>query len=243
MTAELPPDARITPQLPLGLGLMPRYRLANFVPGDNGAAVAAVASCAAGTGPESLLLWGARGSGRTHLLQAACRQAGTAGRGSAYLPLAALEEEPDLEPAALADWECRELLCIDDVERVAGRRRWEDWLFHLFNRARERGTALVFAAAAPPARIGFVLPDLASRLAWGPVFQLRPLDDAGRLLALQRRAGDMGLELPETVGRYLLERCPRDLPRLMGVLETLERASMAAGRRLTVPFVRAVLGI
>ena len=70
----------------------------------------------------------------------------------------------------------------------------------------------------------------------------RPLDDAGRLQVLQLRAQGRGFELPDETGVYLLRRYPRDLPALCGLLERLDQASLVAQRRLTIPFVKAVLG-
>ena len=140
-------------------------------------------------------------------------------------------------------WENYDLVCLDDVDALAGERRWEEALFHLYNRIRERGACLVVSCASAPARLQLSLPDLGSRLSWGLVYQLRALDDDQRLLALQLRARQRGCDMPDETGRYLLRRLPRDMPALFDLLDRLDDASLVAQRKLTVPFVKSVLGL
>jgi DnaA family protein len=138
--------------------------------------------------------------------------------------------------------EALSLVCIDDVDTIAGDAAWEAALFHLFNRVRERGARIVIAGSASPRALGLGLPDLATRLAWGLVFQLHPLGDEEKAQALQLRARGRGMEMPEAVARYLLQHHARDMAALFALLERLDRASLAAQRRLTVPFVREIAG-
>lgn len=226
-------------QLPLSLRLRDDATLENFLPGANGALVAAVRASAAGTGDRFLCFWGPPGSGRTHLLQAACHLAGGLELPAAYLPLG----ETLLAPEVLEGLESLALVCLDDLDRVAGAAEWETALFHFYNRAREAGTVLLVAAGKPPGGLGIRLADLRSRLAWGPVYQLRPLDDGGKLALLRLRAQARGLQLEDGVAAYLLRRCARDPRDLMELLETLDRASLVNQRRLTIPFVKSVLGL
>lgn len=221
-------------QLPLRIGLDDETTFANFQPGANKGVVQVLRE-----GHEPFLyLWGAAGTGKTHLLQALCHQAAP-GTVAAYLPLG---EAVDLSPELLDSLAGIDLLCIDDVQLIAGRAPWEHALFHLYNRMREAGAAMVAAGDVPPSALGFGLADLRSRLTWGPVFQLSPLDDGDKAAVLQMRARARGLELPGAVADYLMRRCPRDMHNLMALLARLDRAALAAQRRLTVPFVRQVLG-
>jgi len=133
------------------------------------------------------------------------------------------------------------LVCLDDVQALTGHDEQEEALFHLYNRIRESGGRLLVAANASPAGLAPRLPDLRSRLLWGPVFHLHRLDDAGRLAALQLRADRRGFQLNNDVGTYLLHRHPRDMAKLFELLEQLDHASLTAQRRLTIPFVRSLL--
>jgi DnaA family protein len=218
-------------QLPLGVRLPTTAVFDSFAPGSNGEVLAALR----GATSAPVWLWGARGSGKTHLLQAVCAQAGGS---AAYFPLG---RQSELPPESLLGYERCGVLCLDEVDAVAGERAWEEALFRVFNEAADLGTRLVFAAAAPPRQPSWALEDWRSRAAACVVYQLHELDDAGRVEALRRRAAQRGLELPQETSDYLLRRMPRDLPTLLGILDRLDEASLIAQRRLTVPFIRDAL--
>ena len=225
-------------QLPLGVRLRVGSRFSTFFAGDNAAAVAEVAQLAALAGPQVAWLHGPPGSGRTHLLQAACAASGEAGHAAAYLPMRELAAGG---AGVLAGLATLDLVCLDDVEAVAGSSDWERALFGLYNELVERGGRLAIAAREPPARSGFALPDLASRLAAASVRPLRPVPEESQGEALAARAAAQGLELPEDTLQYLLRRAPRDFAALCRLLDEMDFASLAAQRRLTVPLVREVL--
>jgi len=228
------------PQLPLGLALRESARFDCFIGGTNSEPVAALQQAATGAGESFVYLAGADGMGKTHLLQAACRCAADAGRSSTFLPLG---ERAQLSPDMLAGLEQVDLVCLDDIHAIAGNAAWERGVFDLFNRVRDAGTTLLVAGRHRPDRAGFALADLASRLTWGVTYVLQPLSDAEVLAALTCRARSRGLELPAETARYLIKRLPRDLPSVFDLLDRLDEASMVEQRRLTVPFVKGVLGI
>ena len=227
-------------QLPLGLQLQASARFSNFLAGPNDELIGQLMQTASGTGEPFFLLWGASGSGKSHLLQASCHLATDQDRTAAYV---SLEDISNLSPELLEDWENYQLVCVDDVHRIAGKQRWEEALFNLYNRIREQRGRLIVSSISMPAGHAFRLPDLVSRLGWGLVYQLNPLNDEQRLAALQQRAMQRGCEMPAETGRYLLRRLPRDIPALFELLDKLDEASLAAQRKLTVPFVKSVLGL
>jgi DnaA-homolog protein len=218
-------------QLALAVRLRADAVFASFWPGPNGEIVAALKTPSA----VPLWLWGARGSGKTHLLQAMCAAVGET---AAYFPL---DRSLALPPMALAGFERTQVLCVDDADAVAGDLAWERALFRLFNEAAELRTRLIFAAAAPPRQADWSLQDWRSRAAACVVYQLRELDDKGRIEALRLRAAQRGLQLPYETSEYLLKRLPRDLRSLFEILDQLDEASLAAQRRLTIPFIRDAL--
>lgn len=228
-------------QLPLNLRLKDGSSFENYLSGGNATAVehlrGALTRLARGEkGEPVLFLHCPAGTGRTHLLQAACREAHHAGLGAMYVPLG----EADIAPALLENLEGVALVCLDDVERIAGNEEWEQALFALVERLRVAGGMLIAAGARPPRELGLGLPDLATRLGWGAVYALRPLDDTDRIGAVQLRASNRGLEMPDDVARYILARYPRDLDSLFALLDRLDTASLAEQRRLTIPFLRKI---
>jgi DnaA family protein len=221
-------------QLALGVRLRADAVFESFAPGKNSEVLTALRSANA----TPLWLWGAHGSGKTHLLQAVCAAAGAgagAGDSAAYFPL---DRAFALPPDALAGFERSHVLCVDDVDAIAGDQAWEQALFTLFNEATELRTRLIFAAAVAPRQASWVLEDWRSRAASCVVYQLRELDDEGRIEALRLRAAQRGLQLPYETSEYLLKRMPRDLPSLFQILDALDEASMVEQRRLTIPFIR-----
>ena len=225
-------------QLTLGVRLSEAHQFSNFVPGRNQAAMAALRQLAGGAYGPLVYLWGSAGSGKTHLLEAACAEAGVDGRATAYVPLLSNAE---LDPVMLAGLESARLVCIDDVHAIAGLRFWEEALFHLYNQAEAGGVPIAVAADRPPFALPLVLNDLKSRLSAGTVFKTRELNDSGRGRALAARAKARGFEFPEEAVRYLLNRGPRDMHSLMAVLDRLDALSLSEQRKLTVPLVREVL--
>lgn len=225
-------------QLPLPVALRDGNTLDNFLPSRAPEACLALGELIAGR--ERLLwLWGPESSGRTHLLEAAAGGAAEAGETVVFLALGG-PAPPD--PAVLGGLtENATIVCIDDIEAVAGRRDWEEALFHFFNALADSGGRLLVSAAAPPRATRFCLPDLASRMSLCLAVALPGMDDEARLEVLRFRAARRGLELPDSTGRYLLSRVSRRLGDLVQLLDRLDRVALVQQRRLTVPFVRQAL--
>lgn len=189
--------------------------------------------------PGSLLyLHGEPGHGRSHWLAALCAEAECRGLSTVLLSLSELCQE---EPVMLAGLEAQDLIACDDIEAVAGNAAWEEALFHLFNRARMNMCRQVFSAVDVPGRCGIHLPDLVSRLAQAPAWVMGLPDDASRLALVEASARRRGLVMEADVLRYLVLRAPREPGRLLALLEHLDRNSLVAGRRLTIPFIRQIL--
>lgn len=225
-------------QLPLALRHSPDQRFETFV-GAPAGALAQLQALADGSGGW-LYIDGGPGTGKTHLALATCAAAEAAGRGAAYLPLAAAAGRLEEALEALAG---PGLFALDGVEAIAGRGADELALFDFHNRVRAAGGSMLYAATATPAMLPPGLPDLRSRLAQCARIALQPLDDGGRAEVLRLRARRRGLQFDEAAIAWLLRRAGRDLAGLTAQLDALDRASLAAQRRVTVPFLREVLGV
>ena len=223
-------------QLALPLRLADHAIFDTFFAAGNEPVVDYLRSLADAAPGEGAWVWGARTAGKSHLLQATCERFDDR---AAYLPLAELSRAG---PAMLEGLASRQLVCIDDVDSVAADEEWERGLFVLCNDVLEAGHHLVVSAVCAPRESGIALADLRSRLQRLATFHVRELDDAGRVSALQLRASHRGLELPGETARYLLVRSRRDMRSLCELLDRLDLEALRAQRRLTIPFVKGVLG-
>lgn len=159
-----------------------------------------------------LALWGGAGNGKTHLLHLWAGRTG-----------ATLQQGPFLH----AGW-CTGPVAIDDAD-AAG----EPALLHLLNAAAEAGHAVLLAGQEPPSRWPVRLPDLASRLRAIATVELRAPDDATLRALLVRLLSDRQLLVPETVQDWLLAHLPRTAAAMREAACRLDRATLAAGRRVT----------
>lgn len=184
-------------------------------------------------------LWGTKSSGKTHILKAANNLFLQQERASIYIPLTKTNY---FSPEILESLEELDLVCLDDLDAIAGNDEWEVAIFDLFNRIKERGQTLLLMSANEPAQqLAIKLPDLRSRLTWGETYQLAELADEKKAFVLQQAARKRGLELPDEVAKFLLSRLDRDLTYLFSILDKLDKASLQAQRKLTIPFVKEQL--
>jgi DnaA family protein len=227
-------------QLPLHIRLRDSSVFASYYAGSNRASVDALAALRVNVPPTCIWLQGPRGTGKTHLLQAACVMASERGESGAYLPLRELRELPS-GAELLAGYGQLDLVAIDDAELIAGQADWERALFRLHQELDEHGGHLLVSGSALATTLGFKLRDLASRLAGGQLLSLHALEEEEQREALKLRAQLRGFELPDETVQLLQRRLPRDMASLCAFLDELDQASLIAQRRLTVPFVREVL--
>ncbi len=225
-------------QLTLSISLRDDATFANYYTQENMFALQALQQLAKGKGENSLYLWGKTGTGRTHLLQAVCHEAQVFHRTASYLPLS---EHAFLDPSMCEGLESMDIVCIDDIDAIAGQKRWEEAMFHLFNRVRAAQKHIVFAGASPLQDNPIQLADLRSRLAWGLTYQLKPLNDEEKMAALNLRARNRGMNIPLDVSQFLFNRYSRDMNDLFAALDKLDQASLRDQRKITIPFVKQIL--
>ena len=132
-------------------------------------------------------------------------------------------------------------MCFDDLHLVANKDAWQIPLFNLFNDCKDSGARLVFASQKMPDKLDISLADLLSRLKSALIHQLVDFSDDDLRRLLQLRANVRGMYISDEVAKFLMHRLQRDTQSLMQALETLDKASLQAQRRLTMPFVKEAL--
>lgn len=225
-------------QLPLSLKLQDEAIFDNYFVGSNTLLVDALKLIPSHSIESFIYCYGEPGVGRTHLLQACCHAVGEKNGGGFYLPLENIKE---LSPEILEALEDQPIVCIDDIDKAIGDRTWEEALFHFYNRLRDNGTSLVVSAQQAPQLLNCLLPDLKSRLSSGLTLKINALSDEEKIQALQMRATMRGFNLSEDVSHYLIHHFSRNMRDLFLALDTLDKASLIAKRRLTIPFVKSIL--
>jgi len=228
----------ITRQVPVHFEFRANQTFDDFFPGTNLEIINHLRTSIAGNGERQIFLWGQSGLGKSHLLQACCQQAQSLQLSSFYFALSSLEL-PD--PELLTGLDKFDVVCFDNIEHIAGNQAWELGFFNFFNLHRDQGHTLILSAACPPNEIAIQLPDLKTRLNWGLTLKIQPLCDTDRITALIFKAGQMGFEISPQAGRFLLTHYDRDLSSLWALLTKLDRASLAAKRKLTIPFLKQIL--
>jgi DnaA-homolog protein len=191
-----------------------------------------------GTGEQFIFLWGDTGHGKSHLLHACCSAAFNLAISSFYLDLS---DSAATNPELFVGLENFDLVCLDNIDAPVKSEDWELAFFNFFNQHRDRKLRLILSSTSAPNAITFKLPDLLTRVNWGLSLKIQPLNDDNKIAALRHKAQQMGFDITPQVARFLLTHYGRDLTSLWLMLDKLDWASLAAKRKLTIPFLKEIL--
>ncbi len=189
-------------------------------------------------GNNSIYIWGPQGTGKTHLLQAACKQANEMDWHVTYIPL---EQYRDFSIDILDGLGKLDLVCIDDLEFIIDNIEWQQRVTLLFNEIRDNKNSIIISSKISPNNIKIDLDDLKSRLVWGHVFKIKAADDELKIKILKKEANERSFNLNDDVVEFLIRRSNRDLTSLIEILDEIDRSSLAAKRKITVPFVKELI--
>jgi DnaA family protein len=225
-------------QLPLQFEFRANQTFADFFPGQNQDVISHLQRCVDGTGEQQIYLSGGHGLGKSHLLHASCHYAHQQNLRSFYFDLLKFEQVTTEILSGLDD--CN-LVCFDNMQCIAGNRDWEQAFFHFFNQHRDRGHQLIVTAPCLASELAIDLPDLKTRLNWGLSLVIKPFTDDENIAALTFKAKQLGFAISPQTGQFLLLHYVRDMPSLWALLEKLDKASLSAKRKLTIPFLKQLL--
>lgn len=228
-------------QLTLSVQLPDDETFASFQVGDNQSVVNELQLFIGGESQyqtPAMYLFGAQSVGKSHLLHASCAHADTLTQSSICM---SFNELMNFSPEVLDGLEFYDVICLDDVDLIAGKADWEQAVFDLFNRVIEQQHKLIICGQKSVKQLGITLPDLVSRLGWGYVESIKPLSDDDKISAIQLRASQRGLILHLDVAKFLFNRVERDMKNLVTSLDELDKASIRDKRKITIPFIKEVL--
>lgn len=178
---------------------------------------------------KQIYIWGAAGSGKTHLLRASVHLALSRGMTATYIDAIQFSE---------TDIAGLEFIALDNVERLDADGQIK--LFNLINQVRDGQGRLASAGNVAPMQLPLRV-DVTTRLGWDLIYQIHPLLDADKLHALSKHAEARGFSLQAQVAEYLIHHWRRDLPSLMAALDSLDRYSLQTQRAITIPLLKAIL--
>lgn len=226
-------------QIPLAFPLRSQATFGNFIVEEDLELVARLQNLAMQKAPQTIWLWGESGVGCSHLLNASCHYLQDSGKRVAYIPSMDWNTESD----SLLGYQSFDMVAIDDVHLFVGQKSAEHDLVELYQSLQNTGAIMLLSAHSAPNHLDYLIKDLASRFIAAESYQLLGLSDDGKMRFVQIEAKQRGLELDEGVARFMLTRCSRNLQDLIALLNTLDRESLSQQRKLTVPFLKQVLGL
>lgn len=237
-------------QLELAIKPIIKHSFDNFVVSEhNTQAVSHVKYLIKNPENSYIYLWGEASIGKTHILQAVLEQANLSGVTATYFSFDNINTDLTFSGITSVDeinnflesLEDFDIVCLDDIQSIAGKPHWEEGVFGFYNRIKDANKVLLIAAGCSVKSLKIDLPDLKSRLASGISYNLKSLDDHDKQMLLQIRAKERGIVLSDELAKYLITRGRRDVPGLFEMLDKLDQYSMRHKRKLSIPFAKEIL--
>jgi DnaA family protein len=223
-------------QLALDLGLAPLPRLDNYVAAANAHALTHLRHGAADPLRSAVptYLWGDTGCGKTHLLRGVVAEVQALGQQVGWL-------DPHVNDPPSFD-EAWSVLVMDDCDLLSPALQAVafNWFVNAQTPVQGRPRWVLAAGAVPPSDLK-LREDLRTRLGWGQVFHLHPVDEADCRLALRQAADERGLHLSDDVMAFMLNHFSRDLGSLMELLAHLDSYALRTQRAITIPLIKSML--
>jgi chromosomal replication initiator protein len=129
-----------------------------------------------------------------------------------------------------------DLLIVDDLQFLAGKRATAIEFVHTYEAFARQGHQLVVAADRAPTELRELGPELVTRLSGGMLVKMEAADHVTRVGIIQRRAAELGLQLPAEVEQLIATHLTTHARELIGALNQL----LAASRIQREPVTRSL---
>jgi len=227
----------------------PEYRFSNFIEskGSRFALACAREICSGEPVPySSLYLSGPTGLGKTHLLMAIGNHLAETDTEALYVHCQDLIESLDKGESALpgnlgTSGSKVDFLLLDDIDRISGHSAAQEALYRVYNHTLESGGKMAFAGRTPADRLQETESFITSRFKWGMTAELLPMDDEATARLLHKLADDSGLDIPDKISTYLLNRIPRDFQSVKNAVTRINEESLRQKHKVTLPLIKTAL--
>ena len=232
--------------------MRPTRRLDDFVTGPcNRLAHAATVEMVGtlGSSFNPLLIHGAVGMGKTHLLEGVS-QALRAKRPGLKLIHVTAEAftngfidalRSNGLPGFRSKYRRAEAIVVDDVHFLAAKRSTQDEFLHTFNALIAEGLPIILAADQHPRMISRLTDELATRFLGGMVVKLDAPDPSTRKAILTAKALARGVDVPDAVIAYIAEHLRASVRELEGALHSLIAHAVLTGKRVDLNLAKSAL--
>ena len=178
-----------------------------------------------------LLIYGDSGLGKTHLIYAIANVIKRNDRSAkiAYVKgddltnelVAAIQAGPNKTAEMREKYRQADLLLVDDVQFIAGKKQTQEEFFHTFNNLYESGRQIVLTSDRPPSEMTMLEDRLRTRFEWGLLVDVAPPDFETRLAIVKNKAALLGLELPDKVAVFIAENVTANVRQLEGTINKI----------------------
>ena len=178
-----------------------------------------------------LLIYGDSGLGKTHLIYAIANVIKRNDRSAkiAYVKgddltnelVAAIQAGPNKTAEMREKYRQADLLLVDDVQFIAGKKQTQEEFFHTFNNLYESGRQIVLTSDRPPSEMTQLEDRLRTRFEWGLLVDVAPPDFETRLAIVKTKAAMLGLDLPDKISVYIAENVTANVRQLEGTINKI----------------------
>lgn len=233
-------------QFILSFDMIPAYNFENFILSSENRTAFHTVRQFSNSGHLSLLLIGATGTGKTHLLHAAINAFGADGHGM-FMDILKLkgtiQDREGINLQFLSSHASYRLIAIDGLEQIENDFEAQELLLFLYNLVRNNGGQLLFSSQIHPNHQPGIRDELKSRLLWGDVVAINSPGDETLEKVMNKIAMDRNILFPEELIHFLVLRLPRSVPEYVRVVELLDHKSLHQARSINIPFAKEVLSL
>ncbi len=216
-------------QIPIDFTFFTKKTFSNFIVGDNNRLLDSLVDFH--KSDQIILIYGPQSSGKSHICQAVLHES--------CVEYLFVNGESELCNEKLNDY--YELVVIDDLDKLVSTKGREERIFTILNNQILNKKPALITSSKDITECGLTLEDLSSRLLSDKIFTINDLDDSDKINMMISYSSQRGLEISDRVLNYIINNCSRDLYFICALIKNLDRVSLSAKKKITIPFIKKVI--